>query len=78
MRSRIFVFPDLGVSAVDRRDDRRGPVCNDRDRCGCSEDLSGSCRPAEEDTVVALSMYFSMRRSLFQLKNRNNMDATLS
>ena len=78
------------VSAVDRRVARRIPLVKEREldiellermgACDCVCEVGGSDGeiPAKVVTEVALSMYFSIRRSLFQLKYRNNSDAVLS
>jgi hypothetical protein len=81
---------DLGVSAVDRRVARRIPLDSEREpmedvlermgACVCVCDTGGSegVIPAEDVTEDALSMYFSIRRSLFQLMYRNKREAVLA
>ena len=77
------------VSAVDRRVARRIPLDSEREledvlermgACVCVCEAGGSDGeiPAEVATDVALSMYFSIRRSLFQFMYRNKRDAVLS
>ena len=79
---------DFVDSAVDRRVARRIPLVSEREpvdddpermgACVCEAGGSETDIPAEVVTADALSMYFSIRRSLFQFMYRNNRVAVLA
>lgn len=76
-RSRIRETPDFVESSVDWRVERREVpdwACRDERVSGC---FSGISSPALISIDEALSIYFSIRRSLFQLKYRSSSTATL-